>query len=148
MAFTSQSTLCNIHIPYLSFPYYKSVLCMYLFIHSFINPFIKWKLPPTESQGTQNLSVAGRFPFTQVWILGTPDPRDCKRFPLKTIFRHAPVRFKTGFTALLVGYLYRMNLEGVVARIGEKLNAYRVLVGKPEGKRPLGRPTRRREDNT
>ena len=26
-------------------------------------------------------------------------------------------------------------------------NAYRVLVGKPEGKRPLGRPRRRREDN-
>jgi hypothetical protein len=27
-----------------------------------------------------------------------------------------------------------------VARIGEKMNAYRLLVGKPEGKRPLGRP--------
>jgi hypothetical protein len=40
-----------------------------------------------------------------------------------------------------------MSLEGVVARIGEKINAYRVLVGKPEGKRPLGRPRRRREDN-
>ena len=26
-------------------------------------------------------------------------------------------------------------------------NAYRVLMGKPEGKRPLGRPRRRREDN-
>jgi hypothetical protein len=31
---------------------------------------------------------------------------------------------------------------GFVARIGEK-NAYRLLVGKPEGKRPLGRPRRR-----
>jgi hypothetical protein len=30
---------------------------------------------------------------------------------------------------------------------GEKRNAYRVLVGKPEGKRPLGRPRRRWEDN-
>jgi hypothetical protein len=30
---------------------------------------------------------------------------------------------------------------------GEKRNAYRVLVGKPEGKRPLERPRRRREDN-
>jgi hypothetical protein len=40
-----------------------------------------------------------------------------------------------------------MNLEGVVAPIGEKINAYRVLVGKPEGKRPLGR-LRRRRDNT
>jgi hypothetical protein len=30
-----------------------------------------------------------------------------------------------------------------VARTGEKKNAYRILVGKPEGKRPLGRPRRR-----
>jgi hypothetical protein len=30
---------------------------------------------------------------------------------------------------------------------GEKLNAYRILVGKPEGKRPLGRPRRSGVDN-
>jgi hypothetical protein len=36
-----------------------------------------------------------------------------------------------------------MRWEGHVARIGEKRNAYRLLVGKPEGKRPLGRPRRR-----
>jgi hypothetical protein len=30
-----------------------------------------------------------------------------------------------------------------VARMGEKKNVYRLLVGKPEGKRPLGRPRRR-----
>jgi hypothetical protein len=34
-----------------------------------------------------------------------------------------------------------------VARIGEKRNAYRILVGKPEGNRPLGRPRRRWVDN-
>jgi hypothetical protein len=32
---------------------------------------------------------------------------------------------------------------GHVARMGVKRNAYRILVGKPEGKRPLGRPKRR-----
>jgi hypothetical protein len=32
-------------------------------------------------------------------------------------------------------------------RIGEKRNAYRILVGKPEGKRPLGKPRRRWVDN-
>jgi hypothetical protein len=32
-------------------------------------------------------------------------------------------------------------------RMGEKRNAYRLLVGKPEGKRPLGSPRRRRVDN-
>jgi hypothetical protein len=31
--------------------------------------------------------------------------------------------------------------------MGEKKNAYRILVGKPEGKRPLGRPRRRWADN-
>jgi hypothetical protein len=36
----------------------------------------------------------------------------------------------------------RMRWEGHVARKGEKKNAYRLLVGKPEGKRPLGRPRR------
>ena len=34
-----------------------------------------------------------------------------------------------------------------VARMGEGRDVYRVLVGKPEGKRPLGRPTHRWEDN-
>jgi hypothetical protein len=34
----------------------------------------------------------------------------------------------------------RMMLAGNVARMGEKKNAYRLLVGKSEGKRPLGRP--------
>jgi hypothetical protein len=33
-----------------------------------------------------------------------------------------------------------------MARIGEERKLYRVLVGKPEGKRPLGRPRRRWED--
>jgi hypothetical protein len=36
-----------------------------------------------------------------------------------------------------------MRWEGHVARIGEKRNMYRLLVGKPEGRRPLGRPRRR-----
>jgi hypothetical protein len=40
----------------------------------------------------------------------------------------------------------RMRWAGHVARMGEGRNVYRVLVGKPEGKRPLGRPRRRWED--
>jgi hypothetical protein len=41
----------------------------------------------------------------------------------------------------------RMRWAGHVARIGEKRNAYKILVGKPEGKRALGRPRRRWVDN-
>jgi len=40
-----------------------------------------------------------------------------------------------------------MRWAGHVARIGERRGAYRVLVRKPEGKRPLGRPRRRWKDN-
>jgi len=40
-----------------------------------------------------------------------------------------------------------MRWVGHVARMGERRGVYRVLVGKPEGKRPLGSPTRRWEDN-
>jgi hypothetical protein len=39
-----------------------------------------------------------------------------------------------------------MRLAGHVARIGEERNVYKVLMVKPEGKRPLGRPRRRWED--
>jgi len=41
----------------------------------------------------------------------------------------------------------RMRWVGPVARMGEGRAVYRVLVGKPEGKRPLGRPRCRWEDN-
>jgi hypothetical protein len=41
----------------------------------------------------------------------------------------------------------RMRWAGYEARMGEKKNAYRLLVGKPKGKRPLGRPKRNWEDN-
>jgi len=40
-----------------------------------------------------------------------------------------------------------MRWVGHVACIGERRSAYRVLVGKPEGERPLGRPRLRWEDN-
>jgi len=41
----------------------------------------------------------------------------------------------------------RMRWPGHVARMGEERGVYRVLVGKPEGKKPLGRPRRRWVDN-
>jgi len=41
----------------------------------------------------------------------------------------------------------RMRWAGHVARMGERRDAYRVLVGKPEGKRQLGISRRRWQDN-
>jgi len=41
----------------------------------------------------------------------------------------------------------RIRWLGHVARLGERRGVYRILVGKPEGKRPLGRSRRRWEDN-
>jgi transcription termination factor 2 len=41
----------------------------------------------------------------------------------------------------------RLSWVGHVARMGEKRNVYRLLVGKSEEKRPLGRPRRRWKDN-
>jgi hypothetical protein len=46
--------------------------------------------------------------------------------------------------------LRRMRWAGLVARLGKEgkeRDLYRVVVGKPEGKRPLGRPRRRWEGN-
>ena len=43
--------------------------------------------------------------------------------------------------------LSRIRWAGHVAHMGERRGAYRVLVGKPEGNRPLGRPRHRWEDN-
>jgi hypothetical protein len=40
-----------------------------------------------------------------------------------------------------------MRWAGYVARLGEKMNAYRILVGKPEGKRPQGTSRHRLVDN-
>jgi hypothetical protein len=41
----------------------------------------------------------------------------------------------------------RMRWTGHAARLGDMANAYKLLVGKLEGKRPLGKPRRRWEDN-
>jgi hypothetical protein len=42
----------------------------------------------------------------------------------------------------------RMRWAGHVARTGEERKVYKVLAGKPEGKRPFGRPRRRWDDGT
>jgi len=56
----------------------------------------------------------------------------------------------TNWTTYVTAYDFgtlRMRWTGHVARMGEDRGVYRVLMGKPEGRRPLGRPRRRWADN-
>jgi hypothetical protein len=57
------------------------------------------------------------------------------------------MQFLQAFFAVRMIKSRRMRWAGLVAPMKEKRNAYRILVGKPEGKRPLGRPRRRWVDN-
>ena len=52
-----------------------------------------------------------------------------------------------GLAELRVIKSRRMRWAGHVAHMGEEKRVFRVLVGKPEGRRPLGRPRRRWMDN-
>jgi hypothetical protein len=45
------------------------------------------------------------------------------------------------------GRLHNDEMGGACSTYGEKTDAYRVLVGEPEGKKPLGRPKRKWENN-
>ena len=53
----------------------------------------------------------------------------------------------TSHQILLVMKSRRMKWVGHVARMGKRRGAFRLLVGKPEKRRPLGRPMHRWEDN-
>jgi hypothetical protein len=51
------------------------------------------------------------------------------------------------YSSPIIIRMIKSMMAGHVARMGAKRNTYRILVGKPEGKRPLGRPRRRWMDN-
>ena len=53
----------------------------------------------------------------------------------------------SSFNIVRVIKLRRMRRAGHIARVEERKCVHKVLVGKPEGKRPLGRPRRRWDDN-
>ena len=57
------------------------------------------------------------------------------------------LRIFTPYPILCGGKIELNEGAGHVARMGEGRGVHRVLVGKPEGKRPLGKPRRRWEDN-
>ena len=47
----------------------------------------------------------------------------------------------------MCGWFERLICAGLVARMKERRSAFKILIGKPTGKRLLGRPRRRWEDN-
>ena len=49
--------------------------------------------------------------------------------------------------SIILRWIFRGGMCGYVARVGDRRDAYRLLVWKPEGKSPRGRPRRRWEDN-
>ena len=63
------------------------------------------------------------------------------------IFKFSYLEYLLDEGMAFVEYFIRYLRAGHVARMGEERGAYRVLVGKPEGKSPLGRPRRRWVDN-
>jgi len=54
---------------------------------------------------------------------------------------------RTKYVGIILNNTYSSLLLTHVVRMGEERGVYRVLVGKPDGKRPLGRPRRRWVDN-
>jgi hypothetical protein len=78
-------------------------------------------------------------PTSSSFVLKTYRPRYC--------FIIFSVRSDVSLNIVRVVKSRRMRWAGHVARMGEGRDVHRVLVGKPERKRPLGRPRRRWEDN-
>jgi hypothetical protein len=67
-------------------------------------------------------------------------------FQILSIYYHPPY-YVPSPSIIRIKKSRRMRCAGHVARMVEKRNAYRLLVGKPEGRRPLRRPRRRWLDN-
>jgi hypothetical protein len=92
-------------------------------------------------------STRNRIKTAETEIIASPIPASalfCSRG--KVAYEHKLI-IKLHFSNCRSIKSRMIQWAGHVARMGEKRNAYRILVGKPEGKRPLGRPRRRWEDN-
>jgi hypothetical protein len=93
-------------------------------------------IPIERRKHTVHVSVVGAFPFLQIIY-----------FFKASEFFNEELHKLYSFPSIIRMIKPRMRWAGHVARMGEKRNAWRILVGKPEGKRPLESPRRRWTDN-
>jgi hypothetical protein len=97
---------------------------------------------PTPNQGRifvlESITIPHlRIIFEPKWYVVTGEWRKLHNEELHNLYSYPIIRQITS---------RGMRLNGHVARIGVERKVYKVLVGKPEGKRPLGRPRLRWED--
>jgi len=100
---------------------------------------------------TSVLSLGTRQDTLQLLTLYVNHPAptaiDCYFLPLAFVHNEELKGLYSSPNIVRVIKYRRIRWAGHVARMGEGKGVYRVLVGKPEGKRPLGRPRHRWEDN-
>ena len=107
------------------------------FHHHWSFPNVVWGLSESVE-----LHVSKRqFEIFETWNM-----KPCSKIPVLSVYVFM-IWITVGLYALQVIKSRRMGWAGHVAHMGEQRGACRVLVGKPEGKRPLGRPRRRWVDN-
>jgi hypothetical protein len=98
----------------------------------------------------QNANPAILFTF---WFRIVQDSKSLLMFLLglcvKMLFMHSAIEFNLYSSPSIIRMIKsrRMRRTGHIARMGETRNAYRILVGKAEGKRPQGRTRRRWVEN-
>jgi PAS domain-containing protein len=124
----------------------KIVLCMFYFIMNMIACGSVWvlNLVSESSSEEHRLRVFGNRMLRRIY----GPKRDEVTGEWKELYNEELHDLYSSPSIIRIMKSRRMRLAEHVARMGEKKNnEYRLLVGKPEGKRPLGRPRRRWVDN-
>jgi hypothetical protein len=113
------------------------------FLQFYVEQFLFFS-PPLQIISVFILSQRLVYPF---------GPKCHEMFPEHTFLENKCSLYDVKHIVLGIGHLKYFSfvlfskMVGHVARMGEDRGVHRVLLGRPEGKRPLGRPRRRCEDN-
>ncbi|KAJ4439967.1 hypothetical protein ANN_08098, partial [Periplaneta americana] len=107
---------------------------------------IQWSTHPLTKEDTSEV-LCVECGIVETWTLRRSEEKRLEAFEMWIWRRMDRVKWTDKIRNEAVLERIRLRWAGHVALMGESINAYRVLVGRPEGKRPLGRPRRRWEDN-